>query len=340
MDEQNNPRLIIDERKKIITNQMLGKDKPCVIGPQLGEITTFLMNIEGTLYEGKGHEVDPTLQKEFYEVFHILNSVSPSTTYSLSQDSSMGLPPGVYSYHLVTGRPEAYVEGFCLSHHMRKYGPHVVERGAILCTFGEPAKWDRRKYLVDLNIIWANDLLNKLQSGLGQQQNIDIKELVEPGKVATLTLNTPSGMTPDQFAGTLDTVLKEYIQSDESSKGPKLKWVYTQSGVDIFPETISKFSGVEALLNITGRTWDQCVFFGDSMDDVPIFEKVGVSCVSYSAHSDLAVRSVMAKDVAKRIITEMPHGWGTLGGLYRVIEHNLAIRQETAKKRPEQVYFT
>ncbi len=301
-----NPKEEILKKEEHIVEIIKGKIEPIPIRPDLKEIRTFLFDIEGTMYAGKGHDIDPALSDLYYTVFSIMDSVFPESTK-----------------HLVTGRPESYVEGISQSTHTRKYGPHVVENGGVVCQFAQdPSSTDQRIFLA------SEDALKYIKEVHG----ILLKEFpgaqTEPGKMTMMTLNPPDGKSIDEFVGACSKKIEE-LMTNRPELREKIHYTNSMSSFDILPKGVSKLSGVEYIVKkILGRDYDSCAAFGDSRTDMVILEKV-VLPLTFPNGSKEVRGLVIAKGGLQ---SELPHGFGTIELLYRIMEHNIYVRETTLKR--------
>jgi len=69
--------------------------------------------------------------------------------------------------------------------------------------------------------------------------------------------------------------------------------------------------------------YDACAGFGDSATDCVILGRVGLP-VTFPNGSDDVKGLVVTK---KGIQSKLPHGFGTIDTLYRIMEHNIYLRE-------------
>ncbi|MBR3310258.1 MAG: HAD family phosphatase [Solobacterium sp.] len=63
-------------------------------------------------------------------------------------------------------------------------------------------------------------------------------------------------------------------------------WSY-RHGYDVFSKSVNKATAVEAVLELTGLTWDNVIAFGDAGNDAPFVEKAGISVAMGNSKDDL-----------------------------------------------------
>ena len=295
----------ISEREGRVLKVIRGELEPQAIPGLTRPIDTCFFDLEGTLYAGKGEDVDPSLPGLYYTVFSIMDATFPDITR-----------------HIFTGRPVAYIEAFSHIVHMRRYGPHIFEHGAGICKFGVGRGVpDETEYVLRERPKWIDEVVDTVTKRVKDAR-------IEPGKERTLTFNPPLSMSMDTFLSHIDDDLKRL------SNQYGFFYTSSKSGVDIYSNDILVGEGGQkrekADLVAAKRIYDKLgkkdpavAFFADSFDDLGLLERAQLPATNASAEQDVRAK------VATRggFVSELPHGFGTIEGLYAIIEHNLYCRR-------------
>jgi len=282
-------------------------------------ITIVLFDFEGTLYKGKGHTIDPQIPKLFSYITPKLNAFDYDEL----------------SLHGITGRPEAYGEGFLQSYEFMYHpncGPHVFEKGGVIAQFGskEPGEVDTR--ITDEP---ARKICNQVADIIrGEFPNA----VEEPGKMTMVTFGSPKGMSQDDFNAYCRKLLEDKKGNPEYSKLiDEIVYTSTQTSFDIIKKGNTRKNGAEKLFKLLhergyrGKTWENAAYFGDSEDDRLCMEASALPVTFPNAREEI-------QEVVKSrngILTEngFEHGFGSVYALSRILEHNFYHK---LKRREEE----
>jgi hydroxymethylpyrimidine pyrophosphatase-like HAD family hydrolase len=282
-------------------------------------ITTVILDFEGTLYKGKGYMIDPEIPRLFFRIAPKLNAFSYDEL----------------SLHGVTGRPEAYGEGFLQSYAIIYHpntGPHVFEKGGVIAQFGSK----ELEGAVDTRI-----MDKKARTVCNEAADIIRKEfpdaVEEPGKMTMVTFNAPKRMKQDEFNAHCGKLLEDAEKKPEyTDLMENATYTTTQTSFDIIKKGNTRKDGAEKLFKLLHdagykeKTWETAAYFGDSEDDKLCMMAARLPVTFPNARKEI-------QELVKSrngIFTEgLEHGFGAVYALSVILEHDFYHQIERRNKK-------